>query len=453
MKSFTRNCVPSWPASTDVLKSGLAAPLRPVLDDGPTRANLRRLAVLRLVALLAIAALAWGLQGALGLTVSSSGLLWSALAVIGLSLFTLWRASQSWPVQPFELALQLALDIVALSAVFQASSGAANPFVSLYLVPVVVAATTLPRLQVWLLAALACAGYTLLLLEYAPAMHHHHPGAPAEFDLHVVGMWGNFVLSAAIIGVAVVNMGAALRARETHLAQAREDMLRNEQIMGLATLAAGAAHELGTPLSTLAVLSRELQLECADRPELEDDFRLLRAQVSVCKDIIQRMLARNPGGEGALVLIDLKSMLAQIIDQWRLMRPGAVLSYDDHRIVPDQLVRQDLHLAQALINVLNNAADASPDHVQVSAAMVGDRLQLQVLDQGNGVDSAVAHQLGRAWFSTKAESGRGLGMFLTNATLERMGGTVALVNRPDGGACTTIDLPLAALQPVTGVAR
>ena len=407
---------------------------RPVLDDAPTRANLRRLAVLRLVALAGIGGLAWSLQGALGLTLSAAGLIWSAAATLLLSLFTLWRTARPWPVRPFELAVQLGLDILALSAVFQASSGAANPFVSLYLVPVVVAAATLPRLQVWLLAALACTGYTLLLLEYAPAMsHHHHPGAPAEFDLH---------------GVAVVNMGAALRAREAHLAQAREDMLRNEQIMGLATLAAGAAHELGTPLSTLAVLSRELQLECADRPELQEDFRLLRAQVGVCKDIIQRMLARNPGTEAGAGAIDLQPMLAQIIDQWRLMRPRATLSYSDDALPANLAVRQDPHLAQALINVLNNAADASPTGVEVQATLQQGRLQLQVLDQGGGVDSSVARQLGRAWFSTKAASGRGLGMFLTNATLERMGGTVTLVNRPQGGACTTITLPLDALRPV-----
>ncbi len=430
-------------------QAGVPSAPQPGTDDTPARANLRRLAVLRLVALVGLGTLAWTLRGALGLAVSAQGLLLSGVAVLLLSVATLWRCGQPWPVRSHELALHLALDILALSAVFQASSGAANPFVSLYLVPVVVAATTLPRVQVWLLAALACAGYSALLLEYAPLLsHHHHPGAPAEFDLHVVGMWGNFVLSTAIIGVAVVNMGAALRAREAHLALVRENMLRNEQILGLATLAAGAAHELGTPLSTLAVLSRELELECADRPDLQEDFRLVRAQVAACKEIIQRMLARNAATEGGThEPVSLQVYLESVLDQWRLMRPRTALGWQPGNLgAQTPAVRQDVSLAQAVISVLNNAADASPHGITVEAQLDQAVLRLRVLDEGKGVDSLVARQLGRAWVTSKDGQGRGLGLFLTNATLERLGGTVRLSNRPEGGACTLIELPLRSIE-------
>ena len=410
--------------------------------DAPGRSNLRRLAQLRLAILLVLVAGTWAAHAGFQVDFGMPLLAGTGLAVALLSLLTLWRCRQPWPIRDYELGLQLALDLLALTAVFQASSGAANPFVSLYLVPLVVAAATLPRLQVWLLSLLACAGYTWLLLDYGPLQVHHHPGASGAFDLHVVGMWGNFMLSAGIIGIAVVNMGAALREREARLSRAREDLLRTEQILGLATLAAGAAHELGTPLSTIAVLSRELEHECADRADLQEDLRTLRSQVGLCKDIIQRMLARNPLEDlREQAPIAVADFLEQVVETWRLMRPGVVLDYEGRIGSELRMISGDQSLAQALINLLNNAADASPDGIEVQADSRAGRVVLEILDHGPGIDPGHAHQLGRAWFSTKAE-GHGLGLFLSNATLERLGGSVRVENRSAGGALTTVEWPL-----------
>lgn len=433
-----------------VAEAGLEdAPAAPPADAS-ARANLRRLAWLRL-ATLAVLCAAAGLGAYwMGAGLSLPMLGWTVAAVAALSGLTLWRCRQVWPVRDHEIALQLALDLLALSAVFRASSGAANPFVSLYLLPLVVAAATLPRRQVWLLSLLACGAYTWLLREYVP-MAHHHGGDAGAFDLHVLGMWGNFLLSAGIIGIAVVNMAAALREREARLARARENLLRSEQILGLATLAAGAAHELGTPLSTIAVLSRELEHECAARPDLQADLRLLRAQVGLCKDIIQRMLARNPvAGSADAGALPLAAFLEGVIETWRLMRPATPLDYQAALGPEANPVREDPTLAQALINVLNNAADASPEGVETRVRLHEGRVVLQVFDRGAGIDSAVARQLGRAWFTTKSE-GRGLGLFLSNATLERLGGSVRIENRPEGGACTTVEWPLAPVPRETSV--
>lgn len=425
--------------------SDVPAPVPPA-PDASARANLRRLAWLRLAALLILCAAAWTGAQLMGAGLAMPLLAWTGAAVAALSAATLWRCRRRWPVRDFELAAQLALDVLALTAVFHASSGAANPFVSLYLVPLVVAAAVLPRTQVWLLSLLACAAYTWLLHEYAPMLSHHHPGSAGEFDLHVVGMWGNFLLSAGIIGFAVVNMGAALREREARLASARENLLRSEQILGLATLAAGAAHELGTPLSTIAVLSRELEHECAGRGDLQADLRLLRSQVSLCKDIIQRMLARNPVAGGAAAgPVPLTRFLDGVAETWRLMRPATPLDYQAEDGLAALLVPEDASLSQALINVLNNAADASPEGIEVRVRGDRERVTLQVFDRGAGIDSTVARQLGRAWFTTKSE-GRGLGLFLSNATLERLGGSVRIENRPGGGACTTVEWPLRAAE-------
>lgn len=414
--------------------------------EAPARANLRRLARLRLVALLILSVAAWTGAHVFGAALALPMLAWTGVGVALLSAFTWWRSHRPWPVRDYELALQLGLDLLALTALFRASNGAASPFVSLYLVPLVVAAATLPRIQVWVLSVLACAFYSWLLQDYAPMLTHHHPGSAGEFDLHVIGMWGNFLLSAGIIGFTVVNMGAALRERDASLARARENLLRSEQIMGLATLAAGAAHELGTPLSTIAVLSRELEHECAGQEGIQADLRLLRAQVALCKDIIQRMLVRNPlAGTAGAEPVGLAGFLEGVAENWRLMRPGTPLDWRAELAPDTPVVREDATLSQALVNVLNNAADASPAGIAVTVRCAAGRVVLQVLDRGAGIDPEVVRQLGRAWFTTKTE-GSGLGLFLSNATLERLGGSVRVENRADGGACTTVEWPLVPLR-------
>ena len=198
----------------------------------------------------------------------------------------------------------------------------------------------------------------------------------------------------------------------------------------------------------MEVLSRELEIECAGRIDLQEDLRLLRTQVGLCKDIIQRMLARNPVASAeAGAALELRVFLEQVAETWRLMRPRTPLVYQSEVPAAGVPVRPDATLSQALINVFNNAADASPEGIEVRTAVEGVRLSLQVLDRGPGVDSTTARQLGRAWFTTKTDGGGlGLGLFLTNATLERLGGAVSLINRPGGGACTTIELPLQALR-------
>lgn len=420
------------------------------------RANLRRLGWVRLAGVSALAGLMVPLAGTVDLDLRPQWL--AAVGGVGVlvALLTLLRCRMRAAVQPVELTAQLVADIVLLTLAFRASGGAANPCVSVFLIPVVLAATLLPRWQAWSLAVLACAGYSALLWDYSPRLiHHHHPGAPAQFDLHVVGMWGNFVLSTVVIAVAVTGMGEALRLRDRRLARAREDILRNEQILGLATLAAGAAHELGTPLATMAVVTRELECEAAATanapPGQLADLRILRSQVDLCKQIIQRMLSQNPPEVGPGAPVEpLAAFLAGVLDQWRLMRPHTPLveSWTTPPPGPEVVLPAHPGLAQALVNVLNNAADASPAGIALDMALAHGWLTLQVLDEGSGPPGPLVSGLaGRSRMTTKqASGGSGLGLLLTSATLERLGGTVDLAARPGGGACTTIRLPLARLQ-------
>ena len=164
------------------------------------------------------------------------------LAVLNLA--TWIRLRRKWPISSIEFFAQLLVDVFALSALLYFSGGSTNPFISLYLLPLTIAAAALPWAYTWVMAAITIGCYTLMLFYYLP-LPHDHEEHNREFNLHVSGMWLAFVLSTMLIAWFVVKMGISIRERDKDLALAREQALRNEQIIALGTLAAGAAHELG----------------------------------------------------------------------------------------------------------------------------------------------------------------------------------------------------------------
>ena len=177
------------------------------------------------------------------------------------------------------------------------------------------------------MAAITISCYTLLLFYYVPLPHDHEEHG-SEFNLHVSGMWLAFVLSTVLIAWFVVKMGISIRERDKDLALAREQALRNEQIIALGTLAAGAAHELGTPLATMAVVTGELQNEYTEKANFRIIFRIFRDQISHCKRTLTQLLAdagqaRAEDGSGQAV----DYFLRQVLDKWQLMRPSVKFTY------------------------------------------------------------------------------------------------------------------------------
>lgn len=293
----------------------------------PTHKNLQGLFSLRNVViaaqLVAMLAVVEFVQIALPLVpmLAVSGVLMLA------NVLTWLRLKKVWPVTDAEFFGQLLLDVAALTALLYLSGGSTNPFVSLYLLPLTIAAAALPWVYTWAMAGITLACYSVLLFYFVPispqgveitvlgsfcgvppdtghamGMQGMH-GQTSDFSLHVLGMWFNFLLSAALIAFFVVRMASSLRERDRLLAATREEVLRNERIVGLGTLAAGAAHELGTPLATMAVVIQELQREQGDNAELSDNLRLLRSQVDSCKAILTKLVAssgevRAEGGGG-----------------------------------------------------------------------------------------------------------------------------------------------------------
>lgn len=379
-----------------------------------------------------------------------------------LNLLTLLRLHSSKPVANAELFAQLCADVLALSVLLYYAGGSTNPFISLFLLPLVIAAATLPHGYTWAMTALTTAGYSLLMKYYVPLpiphemsgdmsgmdhMGHDMSGMdmaslPQDsiFNLHVFGMWLGFVISAVVVAYFVVKMAHEVRERDAALARVREETLRNERIIALGTQAAGAAHELGTPLSTLAVVIGELKREQAMRPEWRDDLDILDGQVQACKRILDKLLTHAQDSETAQ---SLEQFLAETLSEWQLLRPTVHCHYQAANEQAAPQLRIDPALRAALLNLLNNAADASPDDIRIEARWDTGLFTLSIHDHGLGLTPEAAARAGSAFFTTK-EEGRGLGLFLANATVERMGGKVRLFNREGGGATTEIILPFKA---------
>lgn len=360
-----------------------------------------------------------------------------------INLLTWWRLSWPRPVVDREYLLHLLADVVGLSLLFYFTGGANNPFISYFLVPLTISAATLPWRFTWIIAGYILLAYPLLMIFHHPVPQLTQMEHDSRFNLHLLGMWANFVLSTSLITVFVFKMAQSLRKRDADLSNTRERALRDEQIMAVATQAAGTAHELGTPLSTMAVMLKELSNEHTDNPALAADLALLRRQVDTCKVTLQSLVSNadrsrllNPESK------PIKTFFKAVLEHWEVLRPDVRYCIHwpeeprDEPWIPD-----DITLQQALINLLNNAADASREPVMVSLDWNRQEAQIEIHDQGKGIPMDIAERLGQTFISTKSK-GLGLGLFLTHATINRLGGTVRLYNHSQGGTLTEVRVPV-----------
>lgn len=357
-----------------------------------------------------------------------------AVLLVGNIAAHVWLRRREADAERLVLA-QLAIDIIALTVVLQFSGGPGNPFASLYLVPVSVAAASLRRRYAMGLALLATGLYTWLLFGHQHLMRLGGSG----FATHVTGMWLQFLVSAMILLVVLCRFRAIVEEQRQRLAKARERQLRDESLIAVGALAAGTAHELNTPLTTLGMLVDE----CADStlPPAVEDYQLMREQLARCRSHVGVLaaLARR-GALGATVVQAVDEFIDDCLSQWQLLRPGVVV--DRGRLLPGVRIAVDQALPQAVINLFNNAADANAvsanEHrVTLAGSVLDDRYVLHILDRGPGLradsDAVNGHTRG---------TGLGIGLLISNASIERCGGHVRLFARDGGGCVTEVVLPL-----------
>lgn len=415
--------------------------LAPVQLLSASRQNMWRLTWIRLLVLTAQAA-AFGFAY-LSATVILAWLPVLVLLALSLSMCVLTglRLRGSWPVTELEFALHLAMDVFIHSCLLYYVGGSTNPFVAYYLVPLTIAAATLPWLYSIVLSGLALSGYTALLIWYRPL---HLQGEHVDellINLHLFGMWLNFVLSAAFITFFVSKMSQAVREQDQLRAARREDSMRDQQLLAVATQAAGAAHELSTPLSTMSVLLTELRHAHRDETELQDDLTLLQEQVKLCKGTLQQLVrAAEADRRQTIEKQSVEGWLEDSLSRWHLMRPEATFDYQLMTEGVAPMLLPPVDLTQALLNLLNNAADACPDSLVIQLGWDSQWIIITIRDYGAGVPLAIAEQLGKPFITTKGK-GFGLGLFLSQISVIRVGGTVKLYNQEGGGTLTELRLP------------
>jgi two-component system sensor histidine kinase RegB len=369
-------------------------------------------------------------------------MLWPAIAV--LLLFNIWAAGYAARVQrvaQWQVLAQVAVDVAVLAWLIGWSGGAMNPFTSLFLLPIALAAVALPPRWVVATALLCGAGYGLSV-AFGQPLPHVHGAFGTALDLHLWGMAVNFVISALLVTLFLTRLARGLRKRETELARLREQFAHNQGIVALATHAASVAHELNTPLGALTLLVEEqLDQQRVGETARREDLQTMAMLVNDCRDRV-RELARP--ASGAIDGSTLTESIDRIVERWQLLRPSITLTrsgvIEDR---PGALLDPGIgHLLQAL---LNNAADASEaaGDVRVSLAVqtIDRALCGEVRDYGRGVD-ADRPLLPRRLFDSSKTEGLGVGLALSHATVERLHGSLTIGDALDGGTRVSFKLPL-----------
>jgi len=418
------------------------------IHDPTAALNLQRLFVLRNIAIICALAAVTIASQVLAMELPLLPLLLT-IAVHGvINILTLLRMRKPRPVSSWEFFVQLVLDTLVLCALLYFAGGSTNPFVSLFLLPLVIVASILPQRFTWAMAVLTVGCYSLLIYFFQPLPHANIKHG-VDFDLHVTGMWFSFLLSAGLIVFFVVRMANSLRERDRILTETREQAIRDQHLVTLGTLATGAAHELGTPLATMAVLVGELRHEHANDPEVLEKTKMLRSQLDRCKSILSSITASagqvRPEGGRSFAIDD---YLEVVVGLLRSSRPAAKVSCQLEGSRPTPQILADTTLTQALLNVLNNAADASIDSIEVKGRWNNEHLTLSVCDRGEGLNPSELAAAGTPFFTTKPD-GQGLGLYLARAVMERFGGKIQLLNQNGGGTQAVIELPLVPIRVPT----
>nr|WP_315464158.1 ATP-binding protein [uncultured Rhodoferax sp.] len=433
----TRNKGPAIPQPAKLRLADAAAGLK----------NLHQLIQLRWIAvvgqLLTIEAThySFGLPLPLELMLSIVG----GLVLFNLACLLRWRART--PVREVELFISLLVDVAALTAQLYLSGGISNPFVYLYLLQIAVGAMLLRGGYIGSIVVAASVCVALLAqhsipLPLAPNLHE---GLRSPY---VMGLLVCFLLNAILLVIFITRINHNLRRRDARLAAVRQRATEEEHIVRMGLLASGAAHELGTPLATLAVILGDWKHmpKLMRDSSLKGDIAEMEAQVQRCKSIVSGILlsAGETRGEHSSQTT-VRAFLDNLVKEWRGTRSVDTFLYDN-QVDENTAMVADTTLEQMVFNVLDNARDASPHWVSLEAHRDGDALHIVVTDRGPGFTPEVLSHIGVPYQSTKGRPGGGLGLFLSMNVARTLGGSLSAENRENGGATVTITLSLTAIS-------
>ena len=372
------------------------------------------------------------------------------------------------PISTVVIGATIVADLLALTLLLYFTGGPTNAFNFLYLVHIALAAVVLRASWTWALALLAAGLFALLFVAHEPMvlvgiptadLDHHamHGGGNAMMEVHTRGMWVAFAVAAAFIVYFTSRITHELGERDRELREARDRAAKTERLASLATLAAGAAHELSTPLSTIAVVSRELERDLlsgahagdgvCDPTESVEDARLIQSEVARCRAVLDRLAgdAGRPRGE-PVARLSVPSLLEAMLEGTGI---HAALDANAKGAAVDV---RPVALSRALRGLVDNAvASAGAAGVRVTAARVGAELELVVADGGPGMAPELLARIGEPFFTTREPGkGMGLGVFLARSVVAEHGGRLVLESEVGRGTRVAVRLPLVGADGVKG---
>lgn len=407
------------------------------------RRNMRLLIQLRWIAvggqLVTIAVVRWLMEVDLPLAT----LLPVPILLAAINLLSLPLLRRRAGVSNGELTAALLIDIAALAWQLHQSGGLTNPFTSLFLLQVVIGAMLLRPASSWAMVGAAGIALGLLAIDSVPLdLHERHRADPLA--LYLQGSLICFALIAVLLVLFVTRINRNLRDSDAALASARQQAAEENHIIRMGLLASGAAHELGTPLSTLSVILGDWQRmpRIGEDPELAADIADMQAEVARCKAIVGGILMSAGEARGeAPAVTTMRRFLDGIVADWRAVRLPRTVHYTD-RFGEDVAIVSDPALKQVIGNVIDNALEVSPRWIGITASREEDSLVLEIADRGPGFSPEMLAAFGQPYRSSKGRSGGGLGLFLLVNVARKLGGGAEARNREDGGAVVRLTLPL-----------
>ena len=365
------------------------------------------------------------------------------LMVINLATATVLHRREYFPQA--ELFTALLIDVCVLAWQLYHSGGATNPFTFLFLLQIVIGAVILEPRWSWAIAVLASLAVVVLTFAYIPlelpARHLDNP-----FGLYLLGSLFCFVLTAGLLVFFVVRLDRNRRESDKALAALRQQAAEEDHIIRMGLLASGAAHELGTPLSSMSVILGDWAHlpEIKANGELGEDLSDMRVELERCKTIVTGILmsAGEMRGENPSIST-VHTLFGEIVEEWQSRMDGELRFVN--RFGEDATIVADPGLRQVIGNVIDNAQEVSPDLVIFEIARENDNIVIAVSDIGPGFSKEMLARVGQPYSSTKGRDGGGLGLFLVVNVVRKLGGRVIVENREMGGATVRLILPLAAL--------
>ena len=339
--------------------------------------------------------------------------------------------------KPSVMLMQLTADVLFLTVLLSLSGGATNAFVSLLLLPIMIAAVTLREKGLVYIALLAIAAYSFLLINMPDHSMHQ-----MNMSGHFVGMWVNFVLSTSVIALVIGAMSRALKDRERVIAKAREKQLRNEQLVTLDGAAAQITHQLATPIANLQLLFEELLEEQPNNiivKQMQTPLEQCREQLNSFRALSEQIRVNNAKDQ-----ITITQLQTAINDTFVLQYPGQHIKWSTPSI--NAILLSDAMLLPAILNLLQNAAIANQKQGKTELELSWELdqqdqcIDLLIRDFGDGFTPSQLAELGGQVMPS--EQGMGLAVLLSNVTFERLNGSLTLFNHKEGGAVAKVKLAI-----------